>query len=83
MKRVVEGLGEVRTDSKKVTLEIRDFDTLAIEDKVRVELRKAFWNERTNPEVKEILETKPKGTKLAVAILLEDEATKLEKLSHL
>ena len=31
-KRVVESLGEVRADPKKVTLEIRDLDLLATKD---------------------------------------------------
>ena len=46
-KRVVEGLGEVRADSTKVNLEIRNLDPLATEIKVKVELRKALRNEQT------------------------------------
>ena len=36
MRRVDEGLGEVRADPKKVTLEIRDLDPLATEEEVKV-----------------------------------------------
>ena len=46
-KREVEGLGEVRADSTKVNLEIRNLDPLATEIKVKVELRKALRNEQT------------------------------------
>ena len=42
VKRVVEGFGKVRADFKKVTLEIRDHDSLASEKEVKVELRKAL-----------------------------------------
>ena len=52
MRRVVEGLGEVRDDPKKVTLEIRDLDPLATEVEVKIELRKVLRNEQMNLEVK-------------------------------
>ena len=37
VRRVVEDLGEVRADPKKVTLEIRDLDPLATEEEAKVE----------------------------------------------
>ena len=49
---MVEGLGEVRDDPKKVTLEIRDLDPLATEEEVKIELRKVLRNEQMNLEVK-------------------------------
>ena len=77
-----EGLGEVWAYSKKVTLEIRDLDPLATEEKVKLELRKALLNEQTTPEVK-VLNPNRRGLKLAVVVLLEEETVKLEELSHL
>ena len=58
VKKVVEGLGEVRADPKKVTLGIHDLDPLTTEVKVKVELRKDPRNEHgcDGPE------PKPKGT---------------------
>ena len=44
----VEGLGEMRADSKKVTRKIRDLDSLATEEEVKVEIRKALRNEQMN-----------------------------------
>ena len=52
MRRVVEDLSEVRADSKKVTLEDCDLDPLAIEEEVKVELRKALRNDQMKFEVK-------------------------------
>ena len=52
VKRVVEGLGKVRVDPKKVTLEIPDLDPLETKEEVKVELRKALLIEQTNPDVK-------------------------------
>ena len=49
VKRVVGDFGDVRSDSKKVTLDIRNLDSLATEEEVKVELRKALRNEQTNP----------------------------------
>ena len=48
VRRVVEGLGEERANPKKVTLEIRDLEPLAIVKEVKVELRKALRNEQMN-----------------------------------
>ena len=79
---MVEGLGEVRADPKKVTLEIRDLDPIATEEEVKVELRKALRNEQMNPEVK-VLNPNQRGLKLAVVVLPEEEAVKLEELSRL
>ena len=45
VRRVDEGLREVRADPKKVTLEIRNLDPVAIEEEVEVELRKTLRNE--------------------------------------
>ena len=72
----------MKADPKKVTLEIRDLDPLATEKKVKVELRKPLRNEQTNPKVK-ILNPNRKGLKLVVVVLPEEEAIKLEELSHL
>ena len=41
VKRLVEGLGKVGADSKKVTLEIRDLDYLATVKEVKSEVRRA------------------------------------------
>ena len=65
----------------KVTLGIRDLDPLATEEEVKVELRQALQIEQTNPEVK-VLKPNRKGLKLTVLVLPEDEAAKLEELSH-
>ena len=45
MRRAVEGLCEVRTNSMKVTLEIHDLDPLTTKEEVKVELKKALRNE--------------------------------------
>ena len=50
MKGVVDGIAEVRADSKKITLEIRDLEPLATGEELEVDLRKALRNEQTNPE---------------------------------
>ena len=49
---------------------------------MKVELRKALQNEQTNPEVK-VLNPNQRGLKLAVVVLPEEEAIKLEELFHL
>ena len=82
VRRVVEGLGKVRADPKKVTLKIRDLDPLATEEEVKAELRKTLRNEQTNLKVK-VFDPNRRGLKLAVVVLPEDEAIKLEELSHL
>ena len=79
---MVEGLGEVRVDPKKVTLEIRDLDPLATEEEVKAELRKTLRNEQMNPKVK-VLNPNRRGLKLAVVVLLEEETAKIEELSRL
>ena len=84
VRRVDEGLREVRADPKKVTLEIRDLDPLATEEEVKVELRKSLRNEQTNPDVLvKVLNPNQRGLKLAVVVLPEEEAIKLEELFHL
>ena len=82
VKKVVEGLGEVRADPKKVTLGIHDLDPLTTEVKVKVELRKALRNEQMNLDVM-VLNPNRRRLKLAVVVLPEDEAIKLEEQSHL
>ena len=82
MRRVVEGLGEVRVDPTKVTLEIRDLDPLATDEEVKIELRKDLRNEQMNLEVK-VLNPNRRGLKLAAVVLPEDEAIKLVELSRL
>ena len=82
VRRVDEGLGEVRADPKKVTLKIRDLDPLATEEEVKAELRKTLRNEQTNLKVK-VFDPNRRGLKLAVVVLPEDEAIKLEELSRL
>ena len=67
MKRVVEGLDEIRADSRKVTLEIRDLNLLATEEEVKVELRKPLRNDQLNLEVK-VLNLNRRGLKLAVVV---------------
>ena len=84
VRRVDESLREVRADPKKVTLEIHDLDPLATEEEVKVELRKGLWNEQRNPEVLvKVLNPNQRGLKLAVVVLPEEEAIKLEELFHL
>ena len=84
VKRVVGDFGDVRSDSKKVTLDIRNLDSLATEEEVKVELQKASRNEQTqtNPDVK-VLNPNQRGLKLAIVVLPENKATKLKELSHL
>ena len=63
VRRVDEGLREVRADPKKVTLEIHDLDPLATEEEVKVEIRKGLWNGADEPGgIGKGLEPKPKGT---------------------
>ena len=82
VKRVVGDLGDVRTDSKKVALEIRDLDTLATEEQVKTKVKRALQKEQIDPEVK-VLNSNRRGLKLAIVVLPEKEAAKLEEISHL
>ena len=49
---------------------------------MKIELRKALWNKQTNPEVK-VLNPNQRVLKLAVVVLPEEKAIKLEELFHL
>ena len=82
MKRVVGDLGDVRVDSKRVALEIRDLDPLATEEEVKTEVRRALQKEQKDLEMK-FLNSNQRGLKLAVVALPKKEAAKLEELSHL
>ena len=64
---MVEGLGEVRSDLKKDTLEIQDLDPLACEEEVKREIRRALQNEQINPEEK-VLNSNRRGLKLVVVV---------------
>ena len=79
VKRVVEGLDEVKADSKKGTLEIRDLSPLATEKSLKVKLRKALRNDQTKLEVK-VLNPNRRCLKLATVVLPKNEATKHEDL---
>ena len=52
------------------------------DEEVKVELRKGLRNEQMNLEVK-VLILNRRGLKLAIVVLPEDEAIKLDKNSHL
>ena len=64
---MVEGLGEVRADSKKVALEIRDLDPIITEQEIKAELIKALWNKPINQDV-QVLNSNQRGLKLAVVV---------------
>ena len=82
VRRVVEGLGEMRADPKKVTLEIRGLDQLATEEDVKVEVRKSLRNEQIKLEVK-VLNPNGRGLKLTLVVRPEYESIKLEEEANL
>ena len=63
VKRVIEGLGEVRTDSEKDTLEIQDLHPLTTEKEVKTEVRWNLRNELMNTTIR-VLNSNRTGLKL-------------------
>ena len=62
MEKVIRGFGKVRSDFKKVTFEIQEFNPLASEKETDMVVKRAVWNEQVTLNAR-VLNSKRNGLK--------------------
>lgn len=78
----IEGMGEARMKEKRVTLKIRDVDTLAKQREMEAALRSPLADPDEGRRIK-LLGPSKRKLRLAVVILGEANAVGLQDLGHL
>lgn len=81
VEKAVQGLGEVRKEERKWTLEIRDIDSEATVDEVRTALERALGNQDNGRKVT-LLKPNMSGLRMAIVMISKRQADELIRIGH-